>query len=204
MKVIGLTGRIGSGKSCVARFLENLGAVHIDADKVGHDVYNPGTPAWKEITDTFGHDVVSPEGSIDRQKLSSLVFNDPTAHAKLNEILHPKIRQKVEDSLECFRRQGKIAAVVEAILLVEAGWMDMIDELWLVTAPLDLTLERLKQRGLSKSEALARLEVQTPSEKLLPMAKVLIENEGDLDDLKARVERLWVERIAAAEHNNLQ
>jgi dephospho-CoA kinase len=191
MKIIGLTGNIGCGKSTVARFLQELGADCIDADKVGHEIYNPGTPGWQETVETFGQDILSPEGTIDRKKLSQKVFNNPEAVARLNRILHPKIRQAVEKRLDEARRRGKEVAVVEAILLVEAGWMDMVDVLWLVVAPHDLTLKRLKERGLPEPEALARMAAQTPPEKLKQYAGEVIHNDGDLAKLKSTVENLW-------------
>lgn len=195
MKVIGLTGNIGSGKSSVARFLEELGAACIDADKVTHEVYQPGTSGWQELVETFGRDIVSPQGTIDRKKLSGIVFNNPQAVARLNKILHPKIRREVEDRLRLFREQGKEVAVVEAILLVEAGWMDMVDELWLVEAPVEPTLKRLqKERGLPEAEALARMAAQTPAEKLAVYAREIIRNDGTLEDLKNKVHTLWRSR----------
>jgi dephospho-CoA kinase len=195
MKIIGLTGSIGSGKSAVAQSLETLGAVHIDADKVGHEIYNPGTPGWQDIVNSFGKGVLSPEGTVDRKKLSQIVFNDPEALAKLNKLLHPRIRQKIETHLVTSRQQGKVAAVIEATLLVEAGWMDMVDELWLVTAPPEQMLERLKKRGLSESESLARLASQTSAEVLEPKATVVIKNDSSLEQLQASVEKLWKERL---------
>jgi dephospho-CoA kinase len=191
MKIIGLTGTIGSGKSSVAHILEELGAACIDADKVGHEVYNPGTPGWKELVETFGKEIVSPEGTIDRKKLSKIVFKNPVSVVRLNQLLHPKIRREVENRLDQYRKQGKEVGVVEATLLIEAGWMDMLDELWVVTAPREATLKRLKERGLSEAEALARLAAQTPAEKMKPYAKTVIDNKGNLEDLKAQVVKLW-------------
>ena len=152
MKVIGLTGNIGSGKSQAASILVELGAAHIDADKVTHEVYEPGTPGWQELVQAFGRGILTPEETIDRKKVSQIVFKNAEAIAKLNKILHPKIRKEIESRLKQYREQGKKAVIVEAILLVEAGWMDMVDELWLVTASRETTLQRLKERGLSESE----------------------------------------------------
>jgi dephospho-CoA kinase len=191
MKIIGLTGNIGSGKSQVASFLVESGAAYIDADKVTHEVYDPGTPGWQELIETFGKGILTPEGTIDRKKVSRIVFKNAEAIAKLNKILHPKIRAEIESRLKQLQEQGKKAAVVEAILLVEAGWMDMVDELWLITASRGITLERLKKRGLTESEALARLASQTPPEKLKSHARVVISNDGSLEDLRTRVEEQW-------------
>jgi dephospho-CoA kinase len=191
MKIIGLTGNIGSGKSSVSRILEELGAACIDADKVGHEIYAPGTPGWKELVETFGPEIVSPEGTIDRQKLSRIVFKNPEASDRLNKILHPRIRREVENRLNKLRRQGKKVGVIEATLLIEAGWTDIPDELWVVTAPEEVTLKRLKERGMSEPEALARLAAQMPFEKMKPYASVVIENNGSLEDLKNQVVKFW-------------
>jgi dephospho-CoA kinase len=191
MKVIGLTGNIGSGKSSVARILQNLGAGFIDADKVTHDIYNPGTEGWQAVVDAFGRDILDAKGDIDRNKLAQKVFSSPENHEKLNRILHPLIRKEVEARLEQLDRQGKEVTVLEAILLVEAGWMDMVNELWLVVAPKDLTLRRLEGRGVSESEALARLAKQPPPEKKMGYASQVINNEGNLEDLRKKVENLW-------------
>jgi dephospho-CoA kinase len=191
MKVIGLTGNIGSGKSSVARFLQNLGAAFVDADKVTHDIYNSGTEGWQVMVDAFGRDILDAKGEIDRKKLAQKVFSSTENHEKLNRILHPLIRKEVEERLDQFRKQGKEVTVLEAILLVEAGWMDLVDELWLVTAPKDITLRRLAGRGVSEPEALARMAKQPPPEKKIKFATQVIDNESNLEDLKKKVENLW-------------
>src|ERR1039458_81419 len=146
MKVIGLTGNIGSGKSSVARLLQKLGAGFIDADLVGHDIYNPGTKGWQTVVEAFGRDILDAKGEIDRKKLAAKAFSSSASHEKLNQLLHPLIRQEVEARLDQLRKQGKEVAIVEATLFVEAGWMDMVDELWLVVAPKEITLKRLEDR----------------------------------------------------------
>jgi dephospho-CoA kinase len=191
MKVIGLTGNIGSGKSSVARILQDLGAGFVDADKVGHDIYNPGTAGWQIVVETFGSDILDPKGHIDRKKLAQKVFSNTGNTEKLNQILHPLIRKEVEARLNQFRQQGKELTVLEAVLLVEAGWMDMVDELWLVVAPREITLKRLEGRGVPEAEALARMAKQPPPDKKLGIATEVINNKGGLEDLKAKVENLW-------------
>ncbi len=97
MKVIGLTGGIGSGKSTVSQFLSELGANVLDADKVGHQCYQPGTEAWKDVVDAFGEEIVAPDGSIDRKKLGAIVFGDPEALIRLNQIMHPRMYDMMAD-----------------------------------------------------------------------------------------------------------
>ena len=99
-KVIGLTGGIGSGKSTVSQYLKELGAVIIDADKVGHEAFQPGTEAWREVVATFGRDIVTPNGEIDRKKLGAIVFDNPPALTQLNRIMHPKMRDMMKAQID--------------------------------------------------------------------------------------------------------
>jgi dephospho-CoA kinase len=197
MKVIGLTGGIGSGKSSIARFLGELGAAVIDADKVGHDILNPGTPGWQEVVEAFGEDVLTRQKTVDRKALAELVFKDPAALEKLNRITHHRILDKVKTRLREYEDAGYKAAVVEAALLIEAGWAPLMDEVWLAIAPKDLTIQRLKKRGLPEAEARARIANQIPGEEKIKLATRIIKNDGSLDDLKTKVKMLWMEI-----HNN--
>jgi len=192
MKVIGLTGGIGSGKSTVSQFLAELGAKIIDADKVGHEVFQPDTEAWCEVVAAFGQQVLATDGSIDRKKLGAIVFADPEARARLNRIMHPRIHKAVKAQLEQYRSQGVAVAVVEAPLLVEAGWTSLVDEVWVTTAPETTILKRLKERaGLSEQESRARISAQLPNEERIKQADVVIDTDCDLDELKAKVKELW-------------
>ncbi|MCJ7743038.1 MAG: dephospho-CoA kinase, partial [Dehalococcoidales bacterium] len=116
-KVIGLTGGIGSGKSTVSQYLKELGAVIIDADKVGHEAFEPGTEAWREAVATFGRDIVTPNGEIDRKKLGAIVFDSPPALMQLNRIMHPKMRDMMKAQIDEYRRQGVAVVVLEAAIL---------------------------------------------------------------------------------------
>ncbi|MDP2930927.1 MAG: dephospho-CoA kinase, partial [Chloroflexota bacterium] len=130
MKVIGLTGGIGTGKSTVSKFLVELGALVVDADKVGHEVFKPGTEAWREVVAAFGKKVLAANGDIDREKLGDIVFNTPESLARLNRIMHPRIKDAIEAQLEEYRRQGTKVVVIEAPLLIEAEWAPSVDEVW--------------------------------------------------------------------------
>lgn len=201
MKVIGLTGGIGSGKSTVSQFLEELGAVIIDADKVGHEAFEINTKSFREVVDAFGEEILTPDGEIDRQKLGKAVFSDPKALAKLNNIVHPRIYDLVKVRLEDYRRRGVKVVVLEMPLLVEvplsmkAGQptlSDELDEVWVTVAPEAVVLQRLgKKTGLSEPEARARIRSQLPSEERLKHADVVIDTDCGLDELKARVAKLW-------------
>jgi dephospho-CoA kinase len=192
MKVIGLTGGIGSGKSTVSQFLAELGAMIINADKIGHEAFQPGTEAWQEVVAAFGNQIVSPNGEIDREKLGKIVFSNPQARAQLNRIMHPRIYERVKTQLEEYKRQGAGVVVLEAPLLLEAGWASLVDEVWVTTASQTTILERLRERtGLSEKEALARIHAQLPAEEQVKHADIVIDTDCDLDELKAKVNKLW-------------
>jgi dephospho-CoA kinase len=191
-RVIGLTGGIGSGKSTVSKYLAELGAAIIDADKVGHEAFQPGTEAWREVVATFGRDILTPQGEIDRKKLGAIVFDNPAALAQLNGIMHPKMGDMMKAQIDEYRRQGVAVVVLEAAILIEANWTPLVDEVWVTTAPESVVLERLKkQRGLAEEQTLARIRSQLSSEERLKHADVVITNEGNLEEVKARVKELW-------------
>jgi len=192
MKVIGLTGGIGSGKSTVSQFLAELGAIIIDADKIGHEVFKPETEAWREVVAAFGQQIVAANGTIDRKKLGTIVFSNPEARARLNQIMHPRIYEVVRAQLAEYQRQGVSVVVLEAPLLVEAGWTSLVDEVWVTTASEDTVLKRLRERtGLSEAESQARIRAQLPAEKRIREADVVIDTDCNLDELKAKIGELW-------------
>ena len=192
MKVIGLTGGIGSGKSTVSKFLAHLGAVVIDADKVGHEVFKPGTKAWQEVVDAFGQGIISADGTIDRRKLGEIVFSNPGARAKLNQVMHPLIYEQVKSRMEEYGRKGAAIIIVEAPLLLEVGWKSLVDEVWVTSASEATVIKRLKeQKGLPEAQSLARIRAQLTDEERIRQADVVIDTDCALDELKERVEALW-------------
>ncbi len=191
-RVIGLTGGIGSGKSVVSRLLAELGAVIIDADELGHKAYQPNTQVWCDVVAAFGKQVVASDGLIDREKLGEIVFSSPEARARLNQIMHPRIHDMVKARLEKYRQQGAGVVVLEAPLLVEAGWVSLVDEVWVTAASETTVLKRLQERsGLSESESLARMHSQLPCEDRISHADVIIDTDCPFDELKAKVKELW-------------
>ncbi len=195
MKVIGLTGGIGSGKSTVSGFLAELGAAIIDADKVGHEALKPNTEAWREVVVAFGKGILDSDGSIDRGKLGEIVFGDPQALARLNQIVHPRISALVKAQIEHYRRRGEKVVVLEAPLLLEAGrpsLADEVDEVWVTIAPQATVLKRLeKKHGLSLEQALARIRSQMPPQEKVKQADVVIDTDCRLDELEAKIRELW-------------
>jgi dephospho-CoA kinase len=198
MKVIGLTGGIGSGKSTVSQYLAELGATIIDADKVGHEALRTAE-VKQEISTTFGHGVFAPDGEIDRKKLGEIVFSNPESLAKLNGIMHHRMRAMMVGRIEECRQQKAKAVIVEAAVLLEteADWTSLVDEIW-VTATHEMeVLKRItEQRGLSEEQVLARIHSQLSHEERAEQANVVIDNDGDVEDVKVKVKRLW-ERLQA-------
>ena len=193
MIVIGLTGGIGTGKSEVARILEEIGAYIIDADRLGHSAYLPHSEIWEEVVKEFGDGVLLPDEEIDRKKLGSIVFNDPVQLAKLNEIMHPRMGKMVENLIEGADAE---VVVVEAALLLEAGWDALVDEVWCTGASEDVVIDRLKARnGLNKEEAQKRIKAQMSVAERKSRSQVMIENNGDLAQLTTVIEQIWENRV---------
>ena len=203
MKVIGLTGGIGSGKSTVSRFLGERGAVVIDADKLGHEAFKAGTELWGEVVSAFGRQILAPDGDIDRKKLGGIVFDDSEALARLNQIMHPRMYDMAKAQLEEYQQQGVNVVVLEAPLLIEAGWTSLVDEVWVTVAPESTVLRRLKERmGMSQADALARIRSQLPSEERIRCADVIINTDCDLSELKVRAKELWVTLFASSDEGS--
>jgi dephospho-CoA kinase len=191
--VIGLTGGIGAGKSTVTQMLEELGAAVIDADKVGHQIYLPDLPAWREIVETFGPEVLNADRSINRQALGKMVFADPEALRTLNRIVHPKMFDRMAELIAELRMHAGIKAiVVEAAVLIEANWQPLADQVWLVIASETVVVERLaKQRHLSPEQVRSRIAAQLSNEERRQHAHVVIRNDGSLDEVRAAVQQAW-------------
>ena len=198
MVVIGLAGGTGTGKSEVSRILGQLGAVVLDADKFGHEVYLPNTDGLREVVATFGEDVLLPSGEVDRRALGGKVFGNPEAMAKLNAIAWPRIRQRLVDGIKEQRREGADVVVLDAAVLIEAGWTDLTDEVWVTTAPEAHVIQRLQSRNnLTEEQVRARMGSQMPTEERVKHAHVIVENDGDLEELRRKVEELWADRLVA-------
>lgn len=192
MRVIGLTGGIGSGKSTVAKLLEEKGAVLLDADRIGHEIYTPGKPAYDEIVAEFGRDVLASDGTIDRKKLGPIVFSDPKKLDRLNQITHPRIFQAARERLAELEQQGVRVAVVEAAILLEAGWEELADEIWVTVVDPETAAQRTADRsGLDPDQVLARIRSQMTNDERIRRADVAISTEGSLDDTARRTDEEW-------------
>jgi dephospho-CoA kinase len=198
VRTLGVTGGIGAGKSSVVQMLAGLGAVVIDADRVGHEVYAPGTPGFAQVVAAFGRDIVGADGAIDRKRLGGIVFADAAALARLNAIVHPLIREAVGQRVAAARAVGAAPIVVEAALLIEAGWDALVDEVWLVVARREVIEERLTaQRGMDAAAVAARMRAQLADDERRAHADVVIDNSGSREQLRREVERLWHSRVAS-------
>ena len=196
MVVIGLTGGIGTGKSAVSQILRDLGAAFIDADKLGHEAYQPHTAAWQEVVETFGQEVLQPSGEVDRKKLGAIVFSDPAELAKLNAIMHPKMAEMAKQEIQRLETQGARVVVLEAAVLIEANWTPLVDEVWVTVAPEDAVVQRIQARnGLPEEAIRSRIRSQLSQEERIRYAQAAINNDGDLVALRQQVEGLWETRI---------
>jgi dephospho-CoA kinase len=191
VKVIGLTGGIGSGKSTVARLLAGLGAITVDLDKIGHRVLKQAA-VRERLVGEFGRDILADNGEIDRVKLGRSVFGDADALHRLNRITHPAIDNAIRGILEEYRRWGAGVVVLEAAAILEAGRAEGFDELWVTVAPEEVVLARLAGRGdLSAEEAAARLRSQLSNEERARQANVIIDTNGTLEELREKVAVEW-------------
>ena len=197
MRVIGLTGGIGTGKTQVSKLLEDLGAEIIDADLLVHEAYRSHSEAWKAVVEAFGEDVLAPSGEVDRKRLGEIVFRDPQALRRLNAITHPRIKRMVEERIGRLREDGRDVVVVEAALLLEANWRPMFSELWVTTASEDQVFRRLHGRnGLDEEAIRARIGSQMPQAERVKQADVVIDTSGSIAELTDRVRQLWEGRVS--------
>jgi len=192
MLVVGLTGGICSGKSTVAGMFEKLGAVILDADQIAHELQAPGQPLFESIVQAFGREVVGEDGRIDRRRLGAIVFADPQARARLEEIMHPAIVAECERRIQQSAAHGAAVCLLDAALLIESGRHGRFDAIILVEVSEAIRLDRLMaQRRLSRDEAMQRIRSQTPWEEKRRHAHFVIENGGPLEETERRVKGVW-------------
>ena len=196
---IGLTGPIGCGKSTIAARLRDRGAIVIDADRVSREATGPGEPALAAIAQRFGQSVIAPDGSLDRAALGRLVFDDPEELRALEAITHPAIRPRIVAALEAAAQSDAPAVVLEAIRLIEGGYADVLDEVWLVTCGRSAQLARLSDRGLDPAEAERRISSQAGlSERVREVATRTLDTSGSLEGTQLVADAALDEALAAA------
>jgi len=190
---VGLTGGIGAGKSEVTRRFAAHGAVVIDADAIAREVVEVGMPGLDSVVAEFGREVLAADGSLDRAAVAALVFADPKARERLNAVVHPLVGQRVAELMAQVAATDPDAVVVHDVpLIVEAGIRDRYDLVVVVDAPVDVQLDRLTRlRGMTESDARARIAAQASREQRLEIADHVIVNDGDLAELDAQVTAVW-------------
>jgi dephospho-CoA kinase len=190
---LGITGGIGSGKSTASQILGELGAFVIDADLVGHKIYQPDTPAWREIVAAFGESVLAPDRMIDRTKLGPIVFSAPEKLETLSRITHGKIYAYIQGQIDYIRDHDPDCIIaVEAAILLEAGWRSLVDQLWVVAASEDVVINRLQTyKQFSEVQARARISAQMSNVERIAQADQVIWNNDSLAELRQAVEVSW-------------
>jgi len=192
----GLTGTMGSGKSTTAGMLKDLGAFIIDADAICKDLIHPNRPAWEEIVEIFGKEILQgDQQNIDRGKLAEIVFNDKDKKRQLENILHPRvIDQEMKLAEQIFREHPKAIVVVEAALLIESGNDQRMDKVIVVACDEEQSIQRAMTRAsLSRDEVIARIQNQMPQTEKIKKADYVLRNNNDQEDLKLKVQALYSE-----------
>jgi len=198
MRILGLTGGIGSGKSMVAQMFAQLGAAVVDADQLAREVVEPGQPALQEIAATFGPEVLLPDGRLDRPRLAGIIFADPAERAKLDAITHPRIRARMDEEIEA-RRSGPGVLLVDIPLLYENDRVDTVEKVIVVWVDPPTQLRRLRQRsGLSAEAARQRISAQMPLDAKRARADHVIDNSGELEETRRQVEAIYRRYAPAA------
>ena len=197
---VGLTGGIGSGKSAVSGLLAAHGAVVLDGDKAARAVVEPGTPGLAQIAETFGPQVLRPDGSLDRAKLAGIVFSDETARAQLNAITHPLIHKHIQAAEAAAVKAGGPGTIVvhDIPLLAEGQRSSEFDAVIVVDVPPEVQVSRLAGRGMPEDQARARMAAQATRDQRLAIADIVIDNSGTLEELDRRVAEVWADLISRA------
>lgn len=188
MRVIGLTGSIGSGKSTVLSMVKDMHIPCIDSDAISHELMKKGNAGYIEIVRKFGNDILDENGEINRKKMAECIFSNPEKKEMLEAILHPCIQNEIKEFVKC--HESEQVVVVEVPLLYEVGWVDYFTEIWSVVCNSDLLFERLEKfRGISKEDALARLKHQISQEEKEEKADVVLYNDSDKEHLRKQIEK---------------
>ena len=192
---LGLTGGIASGKSTVAGRMRERGLTVLNADLLAHRLMEPGQAAYDDVVREFGRDVLSPDGTVDRKKLGDIVFRDAAKRERLNAIVHPRVieaREKQLTQMESEDPRG--IAIVEAALLIEAGYYKKLDRLIVCSCSKEQQMARLRARGLTTEEARQRIEAQLPLEEKLRLADDVVDCSGTVEETLRQTDAL-VERL---------
>tara|TARA_B100001013_G_scaffold319105_1_gene227796 strand:- start:2173 stop:2787 length:615 start_codon:yes stop_codon:yes gene_type:complete len=202
MFVIGLTGGIGSGKTKASEILNSLGAKTINADTFGHCVYKKNTKAWGEIIEEFGQAILDKDGNIVRSKLANRVFASKSELDKLNHICHPEIKKLVIGELDKFRTDEVKIAVVEAAILIEANWQDIVNEVWSIESKTSIIFNRVEKRdNINHSAIQSRIDSQIDNATRIKYSDIVITNNGTIEELKKNLSGIWKRKFISHNHN---
>jgi dephospho-CoA kinase len=189
--IIGLTGGIASGKSTVSNMLREFGFPIVDADVISRQVVEIGERAYDEIVEAFGDEVLQKDGTLDRIKLGSIVFNDQLKRKQLNNIVHPAVRSTMLKQKEQYIQSGAKAAILDIPLLFESQLTYMVDKTIVVYVDTSIQLQRLMERNhFTETEALARIHSQMPLQEKKALAEEVINNNGTVQETKAQLEKI--------------
>lgn len=196
IRIIGLTGGIACGKSSVALFFQDQGAVVIDADQLARTAVEPGSPGLESLLAAFGEGLLGPDGELDRKQLASLVFTHPEKRALLEGLLHPEIRRLAESRIVQAAQDGQKIVFYMAPLLIEAGVTDRVDEIWVVTVRPEVQLERLMRRdGITRVEAERIIASQMPLAQKEKAGRIVIDNSGTPEETASKLAEIWAQEI---------
>lgn len=193
MKIYGLTGNIGTGKSTAAAIFRELGAYIIDADQIARKIVEPGGEAIRELENEFGSEIVNSDDSLNRKKLSEIVFNDNKKLKKLNKITHPKILDEIRNQIFVSMEKGYKVTIIEAALIGNEGRLrNLLNGLIVITSDEENQIKRVKERdNLSSEEIRARIKSQKKLDEVKKFADYIIKNDGGLDHLRTEITSLW-------------
>ncbi|XP_013911992.1 PREDICTED: bifunctional coenzyme A synthase isoform X1 [Thamnophis sirtalis] len=190
--IIGLTGGSGSGKSSVGQYLHRLGAFHLDMDRLGHNIYKPGGPVYQQVIKAFGPDILKEDGTINRKLLGAKVFGDQEQMKQLSDIMWPVMAQIAKEKIEEAAKQGKAVCVLDAAMLLEAGWSDMVHEVWTIIIPENEAIRRIIERdGLSSEAAKLRVKSQMSNSQRVKQSHVVLCTLWEPEITHEMVEKAW-------------
>ncbi|HEY3308732.1 MAG TPA: dephospho-CoA kinase [Desulfuromonadaceae bacterium] len=198
IRVIGLTGGIATGKSTVARFFEEQGAVVIDADQLSREAVSPGSRALEAIVDIFGGEMLLPDGNLDRKRLGRVVFADPEKRRQLEQIVHPEVKRLAEEKIAVEAAKGHGLVFYMAPLLIESGTTDRVDEVWVVTVRPEVQRQRLMARdGISQDEVECMIASQMPIAEKERYGRIVIDNSGSPEQTRKILAQIWAKEIGS-------
>jgi dephospho-CoA kinase len=195
LKIIGVTGGIGSGKSTVSHILQDLGAKVIDADRIAREVTRKGEPALSELVEYFGTEILNSSGELSRKKLADMVFGNQEKVDKLNEITHHHILREINSIIERLKGQENTGIIVlDVPIPVKHGFLDIVDEVWTVTADKEVRIKRIMDRSkLTQQDAVNRINAQKSDEEYIRLADNVLYNNGSVEELEKTVAHLFIQ-----------